>query len=599
MGNKTCKQGTLKTTTFSYQRGMAVDAGYKHCSSPTLGLPHDPVVDDCYMPESQLFNPRKRQRTKQHALQLNGTSQHQLKRQKLNHIITGSHPPPAFWDNLSKIWLTEHALRELNQRNSQLASSIPRSQYRRARQSASDFLRHCEPRTLKDIKLFARYGGSDLSDLKGVSITRYSSLGAKADDVFKFPKPIDPPNHIMSSSQSSSRGRKRGSAFTLDTRPTTNTTNTKTTESSGPYSRNFQQKLIDSGIYPGGYEYPDGRIPLKPDNLKEINHRLTQSRSSLSPTKFSNKNFEEFQRADAHISKENKATKTVIPIIEGKITDDKCVEGEILFTNLKPLTNDMFTAAKPDLYYGARPEQLDRRIRDELSGHIIPSTQDDLPIAPNFFLAVKGPDGTPAVARRQACYDGALGARGMHILQSYGEDKPVHDNKAYTITSIYNDGTLKMYTSHPTQSTCLNGSPEYCMTQLNTWGMTGNLDTFRQGAAAYRNARDWAKEQRDEAIKQANERVNDSQVGTLAVDASFGGVASFTTEASLNEASTIELLSQESQTSLNEGSNLTADLQQSETSTDELASDYKVPAKRSIRQSKRSHQPQRKTARRL
>ena len=254
----------------------------------------------------------------------------------------------------------------------------------------------------------------------------------------------------------------------------------------------------------------------------------------------------------------------------------------------------MLTAAKPDLYYGARPEQLDRRVRDELSGHIIPSTQDDLPIAPNFFLAAKGPDGTAAVARRQACYDGALGARGMQSLQSYGEDEPVHTNNAYVITSIYSDGQLKMYTSHLTQPTSPKGRPEYCMTQLNTWGMTGNLDTFRQGATAYRNARDWTKEQRDEAIRRANERANDRQVGTLAVEASFGGV---TTEASLDETSTIEAPSQESQTSLNEGSNITADLQESESSIDELASNYKVPAKRSSRHSKRSHQSQRKVTR--
>jgi hypothetical protein len=59
-------------------------------------------------------------------------------------------------------------------------------------------------------------------------------------------------------------------------------------------------------------------------------------------------------------------------------------------------------------------------VRDALSRHIIPLTQDDLPIVPNFFLEVKGPDGSVAVARRQACYDGALGARGMHELQAYG-----------------------------------------------------------------------------------------------------------------------------------------------------------------------------------
>ncbi|MCJ1344136.1 hypothetical protein MMC31_002339, partial [Peltigera leucophlebia] len=56
----------------------------------------------------------------------------------------------------------------------------------------------------------------------------------------------------------------------------------------------------------------------------------------------------------------------MISIIEGNIKDGKCVVGDILFTNFTPLTNDMLTAAKPDLYYGTRPEQLDRRVRNEL-----------------------------------------------------------------------------------------------------------------------------------------------------------------------------------------------------------------------------------------
>ena len=594
MNAKTCQARNLEFQPSS--------AGCKRYSPPALNLPREPVIDDCYMPELPLSNLRKRQRTEPCALQLNGTSQPQLKRQKLNHPTTGSQPPSAFWDNLSKTWLTRGALRELNRRNNQPASNQPRSQHRRARrpvtrnflaelkkdrrvtQSASDFLGHCESETLKDIKRFARNGGPDLSDLKGVSIMRYLPTSIETD-ALQLPAPVDPLNHIMSSSQSNSRSRKRSLASTLITGSTTSPTNTKTTESSGPYSRNFQQKLIDNGIYPERYKYPDGRVLPKPDNLKEINEILLQSRPSLSPSRFSNENFEEFQEADAHISKENKATKTVIPVIEGKITDNKCVEGDVLFTNLTPLTNDMLTAAKPDLYYGARPEQLDRRVRDELSGHIIPSTQDNLPIAPNFFLEAKGPDGSLAVAGRQACYDGALGARGMHSLMSYGQDDPAYDNNAYTITSIYHGGTLKMYTSHPTQPTNPGGRSEYCMTQLKGYSMTSDPETFRKGATAYRNASDWTKEQRDKAIKRANERANDSQVGRLAVDESFGRVSNFT-EASLDEAYMIEALSQESLTSLNKGSNATADLPESETSMDELALNYKHPTKRLKKDSK-------------
>jgi hypothetical protein len=205
----------------------------------------------------------------------------------------------------------------------------------------------------------------------------------------------------------------------------------------------------------------------------------------------------------------------VIPIIEDKIAHARCRSGGIRFTNLNPLTDGTLKPGNPDAYYGARPEQLARNVRDELGGQITPSMQHDLPIAPNFFLVAKGPDGSLAVARRQACYDGAFGARGMHSLQSYGEDKPVSHNNAYTITSIYHGGQLKMYTSHPTQPTSPGGRLEYHMTQISTWGMTGNPETFRNGATAYRNVRNWAKEQRDKVVEQANKRANHVEAEAL------------------------------------------------------------------------------------
>lgn len=106
--------------------------------------------------------------------------------QDSERYIPETHPPAAFWDSLSRLWLTKGALKEHRQRIRSFTSAIPRSQSPRARrpptrqslaewkkkrrviQSASDFLRHCVPRTLQDLKLFARHGGPDLSDLKGV-----------------------------------------------------------------------------------------------------------------------------------------------------------------------------------------------------------------------------------------------------------------------------------------------------------------------------------------------------------------------------------------------------------------------------------------------
>ncbi|KAF2835304.1 hypothetical protein M501DRAFT_908667, partial [Patellaria atrata CBS 101060] len=97
-----------------------------------------------------------------------------------------SEPPTEFWDNLSKIWLTKRALRELGRRNIQAAPSPPHSPHSPHQRACrpvtrnfvaeqkviitvhytADYLHRCKPRVLKDIKLFARHGGRDLSYLR-------------------------------------------------------------------------------------------------------------------------------------------------------------------------------------------------------------------------------------------------------------------------------------------------------------------------------------------------------------------------------------------------------------------------------------------------
>jgi hypothetical protein len=141
-----------------------------------------------------------------------------------------------------------------------------------------------------------------------------------------------------------------------------------------------------------------------------------QPQPSLSLLQFSDKAFRKFKQANAHAFKEKQVTTSIIPIIEGEIRDAKCVAKDILFTNLDYLTDGTLALGKLDLFYSACLEQLDKRICNELSSSIILSTQEDLLIAPNFFLAVKGLDGSAVVAKRQACYDSALGARGMQSL---------------------------------------------------------------------------------------------------------------------------------------------------------------------------------------
>ncbi|WEW61088.1 hypothetical protein PRK78_006577 [Emydomyces testavorans] len=316
----------------------------------------------------------------------------------------------------------------------------------------------------------------------------------------QFPDPHIPCYQSMSANSSGRRKRHAGTPPDNSNNKTTKTTSTTA------YNQNFEQKLIDHGVYPPEYKYPDGQKPPKPGNWMEIHERLAQPQASLSPSKFSEKHFENFREADAHASKERPVATSVIPTIDGNISDPKCIGGDYLFSNLAPLTDGSLANAKPDHFFGAHPEQLHPEIRKELNDVIIPSTQDSLPMAPNFFLEAKGPDRSPAVATRQACYNGALGARGIHKLQSYKQDEPVFNNRAYTITSTYQAGQLKLYTTHPTTPQESNGRPEYIMSQLKGWSMTSDSETFRNGATAYQNAQDWAKEQQDEFIKSANER---------------------------------------------------------------------------------------------
>lgn len=92
------------------------------------------------------------------------------KRQQIPELSQSNPPPkkaklkresnfsPVFWDNLSKIWLTPCALRELNRRNS--AYTLP-------------ILPEVYP---TDLARFARHGGPDLCHLRGVRVHRNREL---------------------------------------------------------------------------------------------------------------------------------------------------------------------------------------------------------------------------------------------------------------------------------------------------------------------------------------------------------------------------------------------------------------------------------------
>lgn len=77
-----------------------------------------------------------------------------------------------------------------------------------------------------------------------------------------------------------------------------------------------------------------------------------------------------------------------------------------------------------------------------------------------------------------------------------------------------------------------------------------------------------------------NKRANNSQLKTLAIDASLNRVSSFTTKALLDQTNTIKTLSQKPQTLLKKDFNITADPSESKTLRNELMVDCKLRAKR-------------------
>lgn len=127
---------------------------------------------------------------------------------------------------------------------------------------------------------------------------------------------------------------------------------------------------------------------IKPVNWQELQGRLAGSRPSLSPSQFSDGAFERFRMAEAMAQNETAVNTKTLPTILGE--NDPPSAGDVPFKNMVDMAPDVFKKPKPDLYWGARPEQIDRRVRQDLNHQIVPLKNDSYSAAPNFFLEAKG-----------------------------------------------------------------------------------------------------------------------------------------------------------------------------------------------------------------
>ncbi|OAA32752.1 hypothetical protein AAL_00217 [Moelleriella libera RCEF 2490] len=379
--------------------------------------------------------------------------------------------PPEFYENLSKVWLTPRALRELERQYIGLPPSKSAAGVgsRRAKLSAlAKFGVH-------ELALFATAGGPDLSDLRGC------------------PAPTSITHPMASPSVSSSVSQR-----TKSTKPTTVSTRRSTA-----YDANFRQHCRDHHIFPPFYKFPDGRRPPKPGNLNEIRQALKVPWRSLSPSVASEAAFEDFQYKNTTRS-EGTIMRNIIPLIAGDA--DIPNEGHLPFTNLASITEDTTVNPNPDFFDGAHPEAVDQEVREALNSTIIPTKRADTPIAPNLFLEAKSFGGSLDVAEAQVILDGAYGTMAMHSLQNHLLDTPMYDGNAYTFTATFLGGLLSLYAHHLTAPAAPGQTPGCHMTQLKAFALTGDHEVWVEGIAAFRNMRKLAKEYRDQFIETANTR---------------------------------------------------------------------------------------------
>lgn len=272
-----------------------------------------------------------------------------------------------------------------------------------------------------------------------------------------------------------------------------------TSKTKSSYDPNFGQNLIDAGIYPHNRG-------SQPKNAQDIRDDMGKYRASLSPSRFGDEDFKEFVDLCDRAGDEATARADIMSIIAGKSRKKHYYASDRLFNHLEPLADDL-PQPKPDLYDGAYPQEIDRRVRHDLGKQIVPCNNTSLPAAPNFFLEGKSEGGRADVAKRQATHDGAIGARAMHYLQNYQVAEPMYDVNARSFSGTYHQGTatLQLYAHHLTAPKAPGRSPECHTTQLRGYQMTDNINTFREGAGGLRHNRDRAKTDRDKLIDHANQ----------------------------------------------------------------------------------------------
>lgn len=270
-----------------------------------------------------------------------------------------------------------------------------------------------------------------------------------------------------------------------------------------PYNPSFQEYMERRGIYTWN---PD----IYPTNLEEIQTALRQRRESLSSAKFSKADYESFLHANMNATTEAGIMNAAFRIIigQGNISNGLNVP----FVNMVGMVDEILTVPRPDLYEGCLRTEISSDICSRLDSHIVPSRVAQNPVLPNFFAELKGPGGNAGIGTLQACHDAAIGARAMQSLRAYVDEDTAVNGKAYCLSAVFcggiGTGFLSISATHVTMSEDPAVQHHYHMTQIGSYALTNSEESFREGVTAFRNAREWAHEQRMALVVAANAKAS-------------------------------------------------------------------------------------------
>ncbi len=169
---------------------------------------------------------------------------------------------------------------------------------------------------------------------------------------------------------------------------------------------------------------------------------------------------------------------SVIPVICGDT--DIPSRQQVLFTELEPVTaEDLLVRPKPDFSDGARLQDVDKTVRDQrdsqsLYSLTLPTKHPSVPVAPNFFSRPKA----LMRQRRQPWHSDrpfSTEHLGLAPCTACRTTAPTSRSTTGMPTRLVLPTNPDCFSYTPTTPlhTTPGGRPEYHMTQIDTWGITG------------------------------------------------------------------------------------------------------------------------------